>query len=454
VIADDPLLAEIEDANPVPRSAKPEPRHRLEADRVLERVLARPPRRHSPWRIVAPVASVLVVVAVVAAAFRIGGPHGSRTGGKHGLQVVLQAEPTPQAPVVTPDALSRTVEIVRQRLDALAPGFTVEALGPDRVVVSGRPVSAAEQAWITTLSSQTAQLSFYDWEAEVLTPDGKTVASRLVAHDPSALTTSQGSASAAPGEAAAGGMTLYDAVLLAARQPRSRSVSNSRKGPEYFLFGPPGSASCAAAASARGTLPTAGQHCLLAGPVSESSATSRRQALADLAAQLPPSISPSNGQLLVVRRGTVVLEGTGTAAFASPAARFFVLRDRVALTGADITNPKLSTDSAGNYDVGFGFTPTGARRFQTVTARVAHRGRLISTAGMTLEQHFAIALDKRLLTVPSIDFRQYPDGISGSQGADIAGGFTTRSARILAVELRYGTLPLNLVLPLKIRVVH
>jgi hypothetical protein len=454
VIANDTLLAELEDANPVPRAARPGPGDGIEADRVLQRVLSAPPHHRRTWTVLAPVASALVVVAVVAAAFSIGGRSGSRTGAKHGVQIVLQAEPTPQTPIVRPDALSRTVAIIRERLGAVTPGLTVKALGPDRVVISGRRVSAAEQARITALSSQTGQLSFYDWEADALTPGGKTVASQLAAHDPSALTTSQGAASAAPGEAAAGGMTLYDAVSLAARQPRSHSPFNSRKGPEYFLFGAPGSAACAAVASARATIPTAGQHCLLAGPVSASSATSRRQAVADLAAQLPPSISPSDGQLLVIQRGTVVVQSMGTTAFAGPAARFFVLRDRVSLTVTGITKPRVSVDSGGNHAVEFSFTPTGARRFQTMTARIVHRGQRVSTVGMMFNQHFAIALDNRLLTVPSIDFRTYPDGISGSHGADIVGGFTTRSARNLAVELRYGVLPLNLVLPLEISVVH
>jgi preprotein translocase subunit SecD len=38
--------------------------------------------------------------------------------------------------------------------------------------------------------------------------------------------------------------------------------------------------------------------------------------------------------------------------------------------------------------------------------------------------------------------RRYPDGIIGSSGADITGGFTSKSARDLATELRYGALPL------------
>jgi preprotein translocase subunit SecD len=58
-----------------------------------------------------------------------------------------------------------------------------------------------------------------------------------------------------------------------------------------------------------------------------------------------------------------------------------------------------------------------------------------------------IGTESQLLTVPQIDFRQYPDGIvqtGGASGADITGGMTAASARDLATRLRYGPLPLAL----------
>ena len=48
------------------------------------------------------------------------------------------------------------------------------------------------------------------------------------------------------------------------------------------------------------------------------------------------------------------------------------------------------------------------------------------------------------MTVPSIDYQTYPDGITGGSGADITGGFTTTSAQDLATQLRLGALPINL----------
>ena len=128
----------------------------------------------------------------------------------------------------------------------------------------------------------------------------------------------------------------------------------------------------------------------------------------------------------------------------SAAADFFVLKNHMSLLGSDITNPRSSIDSASNPDVKFGFSATGKHEFRSATSAIAHRGKFISRLGQTLNQHFAVALDNKLITVPSIDFKQYPDGIIGDHGADITGGFTAQSARDLATMLRFGPLPINL----------
>lgn len=448
MITEDPVIAELARANPVPRAAKPGPEDRFQADRVMNRVLSAPPRARKRPPILAPLASAIAVVAVVAVAFTIGGSgHGGAPAGR-GFQIVLQAQPAAQT--VTPAALSREVTIVGDRLATVSSGFTVKSSGADRLVITGRNVGAAERSRIISLVTQAGRLHLFDWEASVLTPSGKTVASQLRAQNPAALTISQGSAAAAPGEADAGGLPLYQALELAARQPRPKSPQNAPVGSQYYLFGAPGSAACAEQARAYGTLPIAGEHCLLAGPINEPSATGRRQAMRDLLAQLPPNVPTTERKVLVIHQGTVVVlqavnkSAAQETAFGSPAARFYVLRVPAELDGADIGNPRQSTDQSGTPDITFSFTAAGARRFQHVTAEVARRGQLLSTLGQTLDQHFAIALDNQLVTVPSIDFRTYPDGVPGGAGADIAGGFTKQSARDLATELRVGPLPLNL----------
>ena len=87
--------------------------------------------------------------------------------------------------------------------------------------------------------------------------------------------------------------------------------------------------------------------------------------------------------------------------------------------------------------------PGPGRAFQSLTAQIAHRGLEVST-GATYNQHFALAIDGRLITIAQLDFRQYPNGIASVGSADLAGRFTRASARALAAELRAGALPLQL----------
>jgi SecD/SecF fusion protein len=360
---------------------------------------------------------------------------------KGGVELVYQGLPSPQTPKVTPDALQRAVDIMRNRVDQLGVAEPeIQTSGDNQITVGLPNVSDTGRAEAEV--GTTAQLLFYDWEANVITPNGKTVASQLQTQDPTATEISQGSGTnGAPGQPGAGSMSLYDAVTLASKQPESSSAANSRLGPEYYMFGAPGSAACEAAAKADGTVPSAGQHCLLSGPDDNKS---------DLLSGLPAGVSASEGQILTVPQGTVVLQAipqnfSKPTPIGDPSAQFFVLKDNVALRGSDISNPQQSTDpNTSEPDVTFGFSNKGKSEFQNVTASIAHRGDLVSGLGQTLNQHFAVALDNQLITVPYIDFKQYPDGINGDNGADISGSFTITSAQNLATMLRYGPLPVRL----------
>jgi SecD/SecF fusion protein len=358
---------------------------------------------------------------------------------KGGVELVYQGRPTPQTPVVTQAALSRAVDIMRSRVDQL--GVTqpeIQTSGGNQISVGLPDVKDIGRA--ERLVGTTARLEFYDWEANALTPNGKPVASQLQTQDPTATAISQGSPGAVPGAPGAGSMSLYQAVSLAAKQPKQVSRDNSRTGPVYFMFGAPGSTACTLAAKASNTTAVVGTHCLLSGPDDN---------LQDLINGLPHGVTQSQGQLLTVQQGTVVLQAANqvagkTTPFNSPSAQFYVLRDHVSLFGNDITNPQQSTDQSGSPDVSFGFTSTGAKAFQNVTAAIARRGDLVSGLGQSLVQHFAVALDTQLITVPSIDYRTYPDGIPGDNGAQITGGFTIQSAQDLATQLRLGALPIQL----------
>jgi hypothetical protein len=148
------------------------------------------------------------------------------------------------------------------------------------------------------------------------------------------------------------------------------------------------------------------------------------------------------GLAISVPIGFVVVQATDAV---SPVSAVYVLRDRTPLTNGAIVNPRQEADPrTGTPMVGIGFTAVGERAFHGLTATIARRGILVSGFGETLNQHFAIALDNRLIAVPSIDYKQYPDGINGDRGADIAGNLTAQEAKDLAILLRYGPLPLNL----------
>jgi SecD/SecF fusion protein len=357
---------------------------------------------------------------------------------KGGTQLVYQGTPTPQTPHVTQDALNRAVNIMRDRVDQLGVAEPEIQTSGDNEITVGLP-DVQDTSRAEKLVGSTAQLDFYDWEANVLTPSGKPAANGLQTQDPTSVTLSQGAGSG-PGFPGAGSVSLYDAVKLASKQPPVSSTNSSHLGNQYYMFGAPGSAACETAAKFYGVTPQVGQHCYLSGPDDSP---------ADLASGLPPGVSASEGETLIVPPGTVVLQAADVSSshqtqFFSPDAQFYVLKDNVSLTGNEITNPQQSTDTTGTPDVTFGFTSKGNSAFQTVTGDIAHRGELDSIGQTNLVQHFAVALDNKLITVPQIDYHTYPDGIIGGNGAEITGGFTTQSAQDLATQLRLGALPINL----------
>jgi SecD/SecF fusion protein len=405
---------------------------------LVRRVEAGAPRTYGlrvPWGGLAAAAVVLVVVAI-AGAFLLtlrSGP-AQQVGSRSSAGSSVTLSPPLATPLPTVD---RVVSILRERAAAVVPGVDVSREGAHIAIHAAHRTPVARPQ-ILALAAP-GRLALYDWEKNALLPSGKTVASQLNAQDPTAIQISQGGQGAPPGEPGAGSLSLYQAVVLAADQPYEPSDDNSRLTPQYFLFGTPGSAACTTAARDAGTVTTPRAHCLLSGPA---------DTLQDLYAGLPTGVSASHGQLLTIKRGTVVLQAANTSAkqiqLSSPKAQFYVLKDHVALSGKDITDPRPSTDQGGNSAVSFGFTSHGQSAFQKITSDIAHRGQLNSTLGPPHNQHFAVALDNQLITVPQIDFRQYPDGIDATNGADIVGNLTPQTAKTLSVILRFGPLPVTI----------
>jgi hypothetical protein len=174
-------------------------------------------------------------------------------------------------------------------------------------------------------------------------------------------------------------------------------------------------------------------------PPGTTGGLSLRAAMKLAAAQRPVAgAGPSQRQVRGVPRGWTVLAGE------DPSAQYFVLRDREALSRSDITDSYLTVDGSGRTAIGIRFTPHGARALQSLTAEVARRGAMLSTPQLTLNQHFAVALDGKLLSVVFVDHHVYRLGIPADEAIDIAGGFSPATADLLAKEIGAPPLPADL----------
>src|SRR3954453_10357973 len=84
-----------------------------------------------------------------------------------GVQLVYKGEPTAQQPTVTQEALQRSLDIMRKRVDAFGVSEPELLLAGDQQIEVNLPgVEDAERA--AQQVGSTAQLFFYDWEANLL----------------------------------------------------------------------------------------------------------------------------------------------------------------------------------------------------------------------------------------------------------------------------------------------
>ncbi len=125
-------------------------------------------------------------------------------------------------------------------------------------------------------------------------------------------------------------------------------------------------------------------------------------------------------------------EETGSAAGPTPTAdptdatpRSPVRVFHTVMTGAVLSDAGVGTDALGKPGVDIEFTTEGAQIFADYTS--SH-----------VNGFLAIILDKRVLSIPQIS-----EPISNGR-AQISGSFTIDSANALAVQLRYGALPIPL----------
>jgi SecD/SecF fusion protein len=348
---------------------------------------------------------------------------------KGGVELVYQGKPTAQSKV-TPEALERAINIMRTRVDQLGVAQPeIQRSGPEEIDVALPDVSNAARAQEEV--GRTAQLQFYDWEPNVIGPNGQP--------DPKEGTVTGDATSAGPGGVTAG-LLEYQAVLRAAKRApilrradttwapgcTAQQVNDCIYGSWYLLD-------------------TAHEK-VIRGP---------EETEHNLYSDLPKLPAGAKLKAVRVNPGTVLVQAhplesaAGKITNPSPNS-WYVLDDNPVLSGSDITNPTQSNDeSTGQPDVTFGFTSHGKGIFERVTKEIAHRGQEDQLPGISKEaalQHFAVVLDGQLITTPSIDYTKYPEGIDASTGSEISGGFTITSAQNLANELQSGALPIKLVL--------
>jgi SecD/SecF fusion protein len=373
------------------------------------------------------------VIAIVARPTRLG------LDLKGGVELVYEGKPTAQAKVDN-ESLERAIDIMRKRVDQLGVASPeIQRSGEKEIDVQLPDVTNAKRAQDEV--GKTAQLYFYDWEPNVIGANGKPAPTEgTVTGD----ATNQG----------AGGVTAglleYDAVQRAAKRPAilrradttwspgctAQQVGNCIYGSWYLID-------------------TAHEKMLCSGnkPICAPAETEQ-----NLNADNYKPPKGSKPKAVRVNPGTVLVQSrpvestAGKVTNESPNS-FYVINDEPVLTGSDITNPQQGFDEGGGGtgqpNVTFGFDSHGKTVFEGVTKKIAHRGQEAQLPGVSKEaaqQHFAVALDGQLITVPSIDFTKYPEGIDSSNGSQISGGFTLTSAQNLANELQSGALPIKLVL--------
>jgi SecD/SecF fusion protein len=321
-----------------------------------------------------------------------------------GVQLVYEARPTKQQPTVNQDALDRAVDIMRDRVDSLGVAEPeLQRSGRDQIDVSLPGVKNADQV------GTTAQMYFYDWEPNVLDQDCRT--------NPEEVNGGQQPISG-----------LYEAVKRASKCPPEIDKNNTTSG-LFYAFDKTSHK-----------------------PINDGVPDESRKALQeDLAAQN----LTGKAEILEVPEGIIVLRAVDERDPEDQKGKldqWWVIKDNPVLSGTDIKNPEQNFEggTGGQPIVTMDFSDKGRKAFADTTRAIAQRGQdnAILNGGqqnpIAASHHFAIRLDNELISTPYINFRENPDGIDGSQGAQISGGFTIQTAQDLARLLKTGALPVRL----------
>jgi SecD/SecF fusion protein len=340
-----------------------------------------------------------------------------------GLEVVLKAVP-PKNHKLTSDDITRSIDIMRQRIDKLGVSEPeIRKQGTDQIVIQlagvHNPAAAAK------LIGKTAVLEFYDFEADLTGPSVSGLTSRVPVASPS----------------------LFD--LLSA--PQTRLLADRGTPSQWYLFD--------------------SKKVVRAGPMPTKQALLATQVVQKPVAKggLGQHI-PKDWTILRVPKNTVVVScdvASGNCLSAQQITSrtgFYLLKHHLPdkngqnaipeMTGGDLKLSGTRADidpQTSSPVVLMQFTGKGKKIFHTITQREAQRGALVcqgqsgANAVTQCAQHFAIVLDGQIQSAPYIDFVRNPDGIPGDTGAqiDMGRGGGIGDAKRLALVLQTGALPVT-----------
>jgi SecD/SecF fusion protein len=321
-----------------------------------------------------------------------------------GLEVVLQAK-APRGREITQEDLDRSIEIMRQRVDKTGVAEPIiTRQGPNQIAVELPGVHDAARA--AELVGQTAQLQFYDLQGDALPPTA--AANGGIQPSPQLLPLLQSQQKLAEkGTPTAWYLYSHQGKRLAGPEDTQEAIKRQFGGSE------PAGSKFYAVPEGR-TILTCGPPARLCPGVTQAPPTNTSYYLFKYEPNNPEHPIPE-------------------------------------LTGSDLKGAQPDFGQGNRPIVRMDFTGKGADKFHDVTRTLAQRGlqqaNLNGASGSerdNFNQSFAIVLDGEIRSFPSVDFDDYPDGISGG-GAEISGLDSVQESKDLALVLQTGALPVEFV---------